>query len=128
MARTHYTEMFVIEPDGRKWNLYHRSKRRHEMGPFASGPFTRLCDAQDEAARLEDEEERLRDEDLREFAKDANQRLADAMGIPRERECVKCECVLPVCCDTEDGPYCEDCCPCDHRKAGGDFQRTDVEV
>ena len=130
MARTHYTEMFIIEPEGRKWNLYRRLKR--EKGSFAAGPFTRLCDAQDEAARREDEEARLRDEDRQEFARDANQRLADAMGISRERECVKCECVLPVCCDTEDGPYCQTCCPCDHRKGGGigggDYQRTDVEV
>jgi len=61
-----------------------------------------------------------------------NQILADAMDLPRERECVKCENTLPVCCDTEDGPYCQTCCPCDHRKAGGigggDYQRTDVEV
>jgi hypothetical protein len=62
------------------------------------------------------------------FGFNENQILAEAMDIPRERECVKCENMLPVCCDTEDGPYCTNCCPCDHRKGGGDFQRTDVEV
>jgi len=54
MARTHFTEHHMVEPEGRKWNLYRRFKRA-EKGPFVAGPFARLCDAMDAAEKAEQE-------------------------------------------------------------------------
>ena len=57
MARTHWTEHYRIEPDGRKWDLYRRLGGFHNsgMGPFVSGGFTRLRDAMEAAEKAEQE-------------------------------------------------------------------------
>lgn len=59
MARTHWTEHYRIEPEGRKWDIYRRLGGPHNsgMGPFVSGGFTRLRDAMDEVEKLEQERE-----------------------------------------------------------------------
>jgi hypothetical protein len=56
-ARTHFTEHFIIEPDGRKWDIWARMGHRlhPEKGAFVAGSFTRLCDAMDAAEKAEQE-------------------------------------------------------------------------
>lgn len=57
MARTHWTEHYRIDPDGRKWDIYRRLGGFHNSGrgPFVSGGYTRLCDAMEAAEKAERE-------------------------------------------------------------------------